>query len=49
MVLELSTRKIFDDLEFSFYGDGDYHDVLLAPLKNFSNVHIYKSFYHTRK
>ncbi len=44
VVLELSTRKIFDDLEFSFYGDGDYHDVLLAPLKNFPNVHIYKKF-----
>lgn len=44
VVLELSTRKIFDDLEFSFYGDGNYHDVLLAPLKNFPNVHIYKKF-----
>lgn len=44
IILELSTRKIFDDLEFSFYGDGDYHDILLAPLRKFSNVHIYKKF-----
>ena len=42
VILELSNRKIFSDLEFSFYGDGDYHDVLLKPLEKFSNVHIYK-------
>ncbi len=44
VVLELSTRKIFDDLEFSFYGDGDFHEELLSPLKKFSNVRIYKKF-----
>lgn len=44
IILELSKRKIFNDLEFSFYGDGDYHEILLAPIKKFSNVHIYKKF-----
>lgn len=44
IILELSKRKIFDDLEFSFYGDGEYHETLLSPLKKFSNVHIYKKF-----
>lgn len=44
IVLELSTRKIFNDLEFSFYGDGDFHDELLSPLRKFPNVHIYKKF-----
>ena len=44
VVLELSTRKIFDDLEFSFYGDGDFHEELLKPLRKFKNVHIYKKF-----
>lgn len=44
VVLELSKREIFNDLEFSFYGDGEYHQELLKPLKDFSNVHIYKKF-----
>lgn len=44
IILELSTRKIFNDLEFSFYGDGDFHEELLKPLRKFSNVHIYKKF-----
>lgn len=44
IILELSTRKIFNDLEFSFYGDGDFHDELLSPLRKFPNVHIYKKF-----
>lgn len=44
VILELSNRSIFKDLNFSFYGDGDFHDELLAPVKKFSNVHIYKKF-----
>lgn len=44
IVLELSKKKYFDDLEFSFYGDGEYHDKLLEPIKEFSNVKIYKKF-----
>ena len=44
IILELSNRSIFKDLNFSFYGDGNFHDELLAPIKKFSNVHIYKKF-----
>ena len=44
IILELSTRKVFDDLEFSIYGDGNYHDVLLKPIEKFKNVHIYKKY-----
>lgn len=44
VILELSNRSIFKDLNFSFYGDGNFHDELLAPVKKFSNVHIYKKF-----
>lgn len=43
-ILELSRREIFKDLEFSIYGDGLLHDKLLAPIKNFPNVKIYKTF-----
>lgn len=44
VILELSHREIFKDMEFSIYGDGNIHDKLLEPLKNFENVHIYKKF-----
>lgn len=44
VILELSHRECFKDMEFSIYGDGEIHDKLLMPLKNFSNVHIYKKF-----
>ena len=44
VILELSKRPFFKDLEFSFYGDGDYHEELLSPLRKFKNVHIYKKF-----
>ena len=44
VILELSHRECFKDMEFSIYGDGDMHDKLLAPLKKFKNVHIYKTF-----
>ena len=43
-ILELSHRPFFDDLEFSIYGDGEMHDVLLEPLRDYDNVHIYKKF-----
>lgn len=43
-ILELSRKDYFNDLEFNIYGDGDYHDTLLSPIKKFSNVHIYKKF-----
>lgn len=43
-ILELSKRDFFDDLTFDIYGDGNYHDVLLAPLKQFDNVHIHHMY-----
>ena len=43
-ILELSKRKCFKELEFNIYGDGEYHDKLLKPIKDFENVHIYKKF-----
>lgn len=44
VILELSHREIFKNMEFSIYGDGNIHDKLLEPLKKFENVHIYKKF-----
>lgn len=44
VILELSSRECFKNMEFSIYGDGEIHDKLLLPLKNFTNVHIYKKF-----
>lgn len=44
VILELSNRECFKNMEFSIYGDGEIHDKLLLPLKNFTNVHIYKKF-----
>lgn len=41
-VLELAGRKFFSDLEFSIYGDGPLHDMLLAPLAGLPNVRVYK-------
>ncbi len=43
-ILELSRRACFNDLEFNIYGDGEMHDVLLAPVKKFPNVKIHKKF-----
>lgn len=44
VILELSKRKLFKELEFSIYGDGSMHEILTAPVKDFSNVHIHKKF-----
>ena len=44
VILELSHRDIFSDLEFDIYGRGSLHDTLLAPIKDFPNVHIYDKF-----
>lgn len=44
VILELSRRKIFKDLEFSIYGDGEMFDIITAPVKQFSNVKINKGF-----
>jgi glycosyltransferase involved in cell wall biosynthesis len=44
VILELSRRSFFNDLEFNIYGDGSEHEILLAPIKKFKNVNIYKKF-----
>lgn len=43
-ILELSRRKIFNDLEFYLCGEGDFHNQLVEPLREFSNVHIVNNF-----
>ena len=48
-ILELSKRKIFDELEFNIYGNGDAFDKLFKPIMNFDNVHFFKSFYTHEK
>lgn len=44
VILELSHRPFFNDLQFNIYGDGDMHDRILVPVKSFKNVHITRSF-----
>lgn len=44
VILELSRRDIFDDLEFNIYGDGSLFDLLTGPIKNFSNVNLNRTF-----
>lgn len=43
-ILELSRRPYFKELEFDIYGDGDMFEKILAPLTQFSNVHMHKTF-----
>ncbi|CAI9406288.1 glycosyltransferase family protein [Aestuariimicrobium sp. T2.26MG-19.2B] len=43
-VLHLSEREGFEDLSFSFHGDGPLFDATLAPLQKFPNVTIHKGF-----
>lgn len=44
VILELSRRDFFNDLEFDIYGDGTLFDALLEPLKHFKNVHLHRGF-----
>ncbi len=48
-ILELSRRDVFKDLEFDIFGDGNYYNTLTAPLKDFPNVHLYRSFIPNEK
>lgn len=48
-ILELSRRSYFEDLEFDIYGDGNYYDELVAPLRDFKNVHLYRRFIPNEK
>lgn len=40
----LADRPYFDDLRFSFYGDGALFDATLAPLQEYGNVTVSKGF-----
>jgi len=40
----LSTKKIFNDLEFAIYGKGYLFDKLTSKIQKFSNVKLYNSF-----
>ena len=44
VILELSRRPFFKDLEFNIYGEGSEQERLLAPIKDFDNINIYKYF-----
>lgn len=44
IILELSRRPFFKELEFDIYGDGCMFEKILAPLVQFSNVHLHKTF-----
>ncbi|MDG5852744.1 glycosyltransferase family protein [Clostridium beijerinckii] len=43
-VLELSNEDFFENINFTFIGDGDLFDETLKPLKKFTNVTIKKQF-----
>lgn len=43
-ILELSRRKIFNDLTFYICGEGDYFNELVQPLRSFKNVIINNNF-----
>ncbi len=40
----LSRKPFFSDLTFDIYGDGSYYEKLVAPLRRFDNVHLYRTF-----
>lgn len=44
VILELSRRKIFKDLEFDIYGSGEMFDIVTEPVKKFENVHLHNEF-----
>lgn len=43
-IVELSKREIFKNLEFYLYGEGDYYDQLIEPIKDFKNCFFIKKF-----
>ncbi len=43
-ILELSRRDFFNDLTFEVYGDGNFYDTLVEPLRKFENVHLHQTF-----
>lgn len=43
-VLKLSEKNYFNELKFTFYGDGKLFDKTLEPIKEFKNVLVNKKF-----
>ena len=43
-ILELSRRPFFDKLTFEIYGDGNFYDELIEPIRDFENVHLHRTF-----
>ena len=44
VILELSKKDYFKELEFCIYGKGEMHDILLKPIEKFNNVKIINEF-----
>lgn len=49
VILELSRREFFNQLEIDIYGDGSLFDTLLEPVKNFENVKLHRKFLNHRQ
>jgi len=43
-VIELSRRPVFEELRFTIYGDGEFFDQIVTPLKRFNNISINPGF-----
>lgn len=43
-ILELSKKDFFKDLEITIYGDGEYFEDTIKPLRKFDNIDIHKKF-----
>lgn len=43
-IIELSRRPFFYDLDFEIYGDGNFYDELIEPIRRFKNVHLHREF-----
>ena len=44
VILELSRRECFKDMEFDIYGSGEMFEKLTAPLLAFKNVNLHQTF-----
>ena len=49
VILELSKKDYFKELEFCIYGKGEMHYILLKPIEKFNNVKIKSLWYNRRK
>lgn len=43
-ILALSQKSYFAELEFDIYGDGNYYEELIEPIKKFENIHFHRTF-----